>query len=123
MKESIIQQQICNYLSVVGVFYFSILNEAAIMILKMFHIPDAVSYRIVSFLKKMGLLPGIPDICILANNTCYFLEVKNETGKPSKQQLIIHKALTDKGYKVAIVRSVEDVKTILTVWSVIPFLK
>lgn len=123
MKESIIQQQICDYLSAVGVFYFSILNEAAIMILKMFHIPDAVSYRIVSFLKKMGLLPGIPDICILANNTCYFLEVKNETGKPSKQQLIIHKALTDKGYKVAIVRSVEDVKTILTVWSVIPFLK
>ena len=123
MKESIIQQQIWDYLSAAGVFYFSILNETAIMILKMFHIPDAVSYRIVSFLKKMGILPGMTDICILANNTCYFLEVKNETGKPSKQQLIIHKALTDKGYKVAIVRSVEDVKTILTVWSVIPFLK
>ena len=123
MKESIIQQQMCDYLSAVGVFYFSILNEAAIMILKMFHIPDAVSYRIVSFLKKMGLLSGMTDICILANNTCYFLEVKNEIGKPSKQQLIIHKALTDKGYKVAIVRSAEDVKTILTVWSVIPFLK
>ena len=123
MKESIIQQQICDYLSAVGVFYFSVLNETAIMILKMFHIPDAVSYRITSFLKKMGLLPGIPDICVLANNTCYFLEVKNETGKPSKQQLIIHKALTDKGYKVAIVRSVEDVKIILTVWSVIPFIK
>ena len=113
MKESIIQQQICNYLSAVGVFYFSILNETAIMILKMFHIPDAVSYRIVSFLKKMGLLSGMTDICILANNTCYFLEVKNETGKPSKRQLIIHKALTDKGYKVAIVRSVEDVRHFL----------
>ena len=61
MKESIIQQQICDYLSAVGVFYFAVLNEAAIMILKMFHIPDVVSYRIVSFLKKMGLLPGIPD--------------------------------------------------------------
>ena len=113
MKESIIQQQICGELSDKGIFYFSILNETAIMILKMFHIPDAVSYRIVSFLKKMGLLPGIPDICILANGTCYFLEVKNETGKPSKQQLIIHKALTDKGYKVAIVRSVEDVRHFL----------
>ena len=113
MKESIIQQQICDYLSAVGVFYFSILNEAAIMILKMFHIPDAVSYRIVSFLKKMGLLSGMTDICILANGTCYFLEVKNETGKPSKQQLIIHKALIDKGYKVAIVRSVEDVRHFL----------
>ena len=112
MKESIIQQQICDYLSAAGVFYFSIPNE---------HYNISHGQRVT--LHKMGMLSGIPDICILANNTCYFLEVKNETGKPSKQQLIIHKALTDKGYKVAIVRSVEDVKTILTVWSVIPFLK
>ena len=112
MKESIIQQQICDYLSAAGVFYFSIPNE---------HYNISHGQRVT--LHKMGMLSGIPDICILANGTCYFLEVKNETGKPSKQQLIIHKALTDKGYKVAIVRSVEDVKTILTVWSVIPFLK
>ena len=112
MKESIIQQQICDYLSAVGVFYFSIPNE---------HYNISHGQRVT--LHKMGMLSGIPDICILANNTCYFLEVKNEKGKPSKQQLIIHKALTDKGYKVAIVRSVEDVKTILTVWSVIPFIK
>jgi len=112
MKESIIQQQICDYLSAAGVFYFSIPNE---------HYNISHGQRVT--LHKMGMLSGIPDICVLANNTCYFLEVKNETGKPSKQQLIIHKALTDKGYKVAIVRSVEDVKTILTVWSVIPFIK
>ena len=112
MKESIIQQQICDYLSAVGVFYFSIPNE---------HYNISHGQRVT--LHKMGMLSGIPDICILANNTCYFLEVKNETGKPSKQQLIIHKALIDRGYRVAIVRSVEDVKTILTVWSVIPFLK
>jgi len=112
MKESIIQQQICEYLSAVGVFYFSIPNEHY-----------NISHRQRVTLHKMGMLSGMPDICILANNTCYFLEVKNETGKPSKQQLIIHKALTDKGYKVVIVRSVEDVKTILTAWSVIPFLK
>ena len=112
MKESIIQQQICDYLSAVGVFYFSIPNE---------HYNISHGQRVT--LHKMGMLSGIPDICILANNTCYFLEVKNETGKPSKQQLIIHRVLTEKGYKVAIVRSVEDVKTILVVWSVIPFLK
>ena len=108
MKESIIQQQICDYLSAVGVFYFSIPNE---------HYNISHGQRVT--LHKMGMLSGIPDICILANNTCYFLEVKNETGKPSKQQLIIHKALIDRGYRVAIVRSVEDVKTILTAWSVI----
>ena len=113
MKESIIQQQICNYLSAVGVFYFSPLNEVAMMLFMAFKISKEVSFKIMTHLKKMGLLPGIPDICILANNTCYFLEVKNETGKPSKQQLIIHKALTDKGYKVAIVRSVEDVRHFL----------
>ena len=119
MKESIIQQQICDYLSAAGVFYFAPLNEVAMMLFMAFKISKEVSFKIMTHLKKMGLLPGIPDICILANNTCYFLEVKNETGKPSKQQLIIHKALIDRGYRVAIVRSVEDVKTILTAWSVI----
>ena len=102
MKESIIQQQVCDYLSAVGVFYFSIPNE---------HYNISHGQRVT--LHKMGMLSGIPDICILANGTCYFLEVKNETGKPSKQQLIIHKALTDKGYKVAIVRSVDDVRHFL----------
>jgi len=112
MKESIIQQQICDYLSLQGIFYFSIPNE---------HYNISHGQRVT--LQKMGLVSGMPDLCILHNGTAYFLEVKNETGKASKQQLIIHKALTDKGYKVVIVRSVEDVKTILTVWSVIPFIK
>ena len=119
MKESIIQQQICDYLSAVGVFYFSPLNEVAMMLFMAFKISKEVSFKIMTHLKKMGLLPGIPDICILANNTCYFLEVKNETGKPSKQQLLIHNILTEKNFKVAIVRSVEDVQKIIKEWGIV----
>jgi hypothetical protein len=108
MKESIIQQQICDYLSAVGVFYFSVPNE---------HYNISHGQRVT--LHKMGMLSGIPDICILANNTCYFLEVKNETGKPSKQQLLIHNILTEKNFKVAIVRSVEDVQKIIKEWGIV----
>jgi len=108
MKESIIQQQICDYLSAVGVFYFSIPNE---------HYNISHGQRVT--LHKMGMLSGIPDICVLANGTAYFLEVKNETGKPSKQQLLIHNILTEKNFKVAIVRSVEDVQKIIKEWGIV----
>ena len=108
MKESIIQQQICEYLSLQGIFYFSIPNE---------HYNISFAQR--TTLQKMGLVSGMPDLCILHNGTAYFLEVKNETGKPSKQQLLIHKILTEKNFKVAIVRSVEDVQKILKEWRIV----
>jgi len=108
MEESIIQQQICNYLSAVGVFYFSVPNE---------HYNISFAQR--TTLQKMGLVSGMPDLCILHNGTAYFLEVKNETGKPSKQQLLIHNILTEKNFKVAIVRSVEDVQKIIKEWGIV----
>jgi hypothetical protein len=108
MKESIIQQQICEYLSIRGIFFFSIPNEHY-----------NISHRQLMTLKKMGLVSGMPDLCILHGGRVYFLEVKNETGTLSDNQKNIHAILSDKGYPVSIVRSVENVESALRLWGIL----
>jgi hypothetical protein len=117
MKESTIQMQIISYLSIIAtrhpIIYFSIPNESLMMVLKMFKISDSIAARIVNFFKKMGLTPGIPDLFLGYKGEAYFLEVKNETGRLSEKQKLIHKALNRCGFTVYVVRSVEDVESIL----------
>ena len=62
--------------------------------------------------KAMGQLPGYPDIICLpwANVGPIFLEVKTKTGRVSKVQKDMHKAMSDLGYKVAVVRNIDDVR-------------
>ena len=107
MKESTIQQQICEYLSIKGVFYFSIPNE---------HYNISHGQR--TTLKKMGLLPGMPDLCILHGGRVFFIEVKAPGEYPTPKQANIHDALMARGYPVEIARSVEDVQEILEGWRI-----
>ena len=103
MKESVIQQQICDYLSAAGYFYFSVPNE---------HYNISHGQR--TQLKKMGLTPGIPDLVVcLENGRVIFLEVKTAKTGLTGSQPFIHLALQKKGHTVYIVRSVEDVKIVL----------
>jgi len=116
-KESTIQMEIISYLSNVAarepIVYFAVPNESLMLALKMFRVSETLGYKIVSFFKKMGLTPGIPDLCVCHKGQSYFLEVKNENGRVSERQNLIHKALKKCGFDVYIVRSVEDVESIL----------
>lgn len=118
MKESTIQQQICEYLSIRGIFFFAIQNENLMMMIKMFKVPDRTGYALISHAKKMGMVPGMPDLCVIlkGHHQPVFMEVKTETGDKSKQQIIIHKALFALGFVVHIVRSVEDVENVLKIY-------
>ena len=107
MKESTLQQIICQYMSANGIFYFSIPNEHY-----------NISFKQRTVLKKMGLVPGMPDLAILANNTIYFMELKVEDGVLNKHQKIIIPRLIEKGYKVAIVYSYEQAVEQLKRWGV-----
>lgn len=114
LSESTIQQQITSYLSARGIFYFSIPNEGIMTVLKIFKIPDKICYAIMNFFKKMGLTPGMPDIAVIPEKgTLIFFEVKNEKGKVSPNQKIIHAALERLGFDVYVVRSVEEVGRVL----------
>ena len=107
MKESTLQQIICQYMSANGIFYFSIPNEHY-----------NISFKQRATLKKMGLVPGMPDLAILANGTIYFMELKVEDGVLNKHQKIIIPRLIEKGYQVAIVYNFEQAVEQLKMWGV-----
>jgi len=112
--ETLLQIQIVEYLSLIAskndFIFFSIPNEGAMTAGK-----GKVDYALMTTLKKMGMLPGIPDLCIIKNGRAYFMEVKTEKGKLSKQQGIIKLALADRKCLVRVVRSLEDVKIFLKI--------
>ena len=107
-QESMLQQMICEYLSLNNIFYFSIPNEHW-----------NISFAELNALKKRGMVPGMPDLAILKNQKIYFLEFKSERGKLSKNQQIIIDYLITHNYEVAIVRSFRSAMEILKLWGII----
>jgi hypothetical protein len=119
MKESDLQQQICSCLSANGVFYFAPLNETAMTLMNVFKVPKITIAKIVNYLKKMGLVPGMPDIIIFKNLTAYFIECKIGNNDLSGQQEIIHRRIHDDGYHCAIVYSLEEAIGYLKTWRIV----
>lgn len=68
----------------------------------------------------MGVVPGYPDLVVHlpANLGTVFLEIKAEGGRTSPAQKALHEQLETLGYRVAVVRSVEDVRETLAGWGV-----
>ena len=65
--------------------------------------------------KSAGVLSGFPDLIVLppAETGPFFLEVKAEKGTVSAVQKQVHTMLRGNGYRVAVVRSVDDVRAFL----------
>lgn len=65
--------------------------------------------------KSAGMMPGFPDLIVLPYATTgpFFLEVKAAKGRVSPTQTHVHDLLRNRGYKVAVVRSVEDTREFL----------
>lgn len=65
--------------------------------------------------KAAGVMSGFPDLVVLphANVGAFFLEVKAPKGRVSDTQKQVHDLLDARGYRVAVVRSVEDVRDFL----------
>ena len=65
--------------------------------------------------KARGCMPGFPDLIVMpeANVGVYFLEVKNKGGYPTDVQKQVHEILRDRGYKVGVVRSIDDTRAFL----------
>lgn len=119
MKESLLQQQVRQMLSIYGIFHFAVMNESAMMILNSFKIPSKTKAIIITHLKKMGLTPGIPDLCILGNKTIYFMEFKVGDKVMNEQQILISTILRSQGYQVAEIRSYAEAKKQLEKWGVL----
>ena len=70
--------------------------------------------------KRDGVVTGFPDLVVFpfTSMTPMFFEVKAEGNYASKAQKDVHAKLDALGYRVAVVRSIEDVQEALTEWKV-----
>ena len=69
--------------------------------------------------KKMGVMPGFPDIIILVSGVFYALEVKSGKGALSTAQRSVKKTMECQGVDYAVVRSIDDTKATLIEWGII----
>ena len=100
--------------------YFSVPNEAALKTAGLARIPKKAQYAIMMILKKMGLLPGISDLCIVKEGGKFYgMEVKTEKGKLSEGQKIFKAKCFELNIPYTVVRSVDDVMRVLREWEVV----
>jgi hypothetical protein len=86
-----------------------------------FYIPNdvRVTKREAARLKWLGLLPGIPDICIVDRlGAVFFIEVKTPTGTVSPPQRQVMDRLIALGAPCAVVRSVDELPALFDRWGI-----
>ena len=108
--EDTIQEGIVAYLKLAlpKVLVFAIPNEAK------------RSFRLAGALKRRGMLPGIPDLCLVtAGGNAHFLEVKSAKGRHSEAQDEIATLMTLRFIPRATVRSILETETALKAWGLL----
>jgi len=117
MRESVIQEVIVNFLSMIcrqyGFLFFSVPNEATVKGKTGADFGRAIN------LKKMGVLPGVSDLVIGHRGKMYCLEVKNEKGRQSDNQKNFEAWCADCGIPYVLVRSIDDVQKTLKDWGIV----
>ena len=86
-----------------------------------FHVPNGGlrSKAEAGKLERMGVVAGIPDIVVWTRGglTLAF-EVKTSRGRLSPDQRAMHEWMKLAGFKVAIVRSIDDTREALNLWKI-----
>lgn len=84
-----------------------------------FHTPNGLpsTPRTIERFKRLGMRPGVADLCVIVNGKAHFLEVKTPIGVQSKDQRAfeLHCAAAGCDYKIC--RSLDEAKAILTGWN------
>ena len=68
--------------------------------------------------KAMGTRAGLPDIGILFDGRCFWIELKAAAGKLSETQTKAHTRLWEAGCPVVVCRSIDEVRTALLGWAI-----
>ncbi len=81
-----------------------------------FHVPNGGNRNAIEGmqLKASGVVAGIPDMILIHHGCAYGFEVKTPSGTLSSVQEKIHKAWSQDGTPVYIVRSLDDFIAILS---------
>ena len=72
-----------------------------------------------ALLRWTGTLAGVPDLAVVAaGGRVYHMEVKTPDGRVSPEQRALMMRLTALGAGVAVVRSIDDVRTAFAAWGI-----
>lgn len=96
-SEESIQKEIVNYCKLNNILIFSVPNEAT---------------RNNSKFIGMGVLPGASDL-VLVLDKIIFVELKNEIGKQSQQQIEFQNKVEEKGHEYKLIRSLTEFKNLI----------
>lgn len=70
--------------------------------------------------KRQGAVSGYPDVTILGQRDgmpwAWFIEVKAPKGAVSDEQKDVHDRLTEIGFRVAVAKSIDDVRALVWRW-------
>ncbi len=72
-----------------------------------------------ALLRRMGLVPGVPDLLLIHSGRLFWIELKAPTGGTlSPAQRLVHRALENVGCRVSVCRSTNDVLRKLDEWQI-----
>lgn len=108
MKESEIQSQIIDYLTILE-------NQGKLFFQRTNNIPVSQMRNGKRVFRKMakGQKKGFPDIVVIFKRKFVGIEVKTEKGRMSKEQKTMQQLVEKNGGIYKVVRSVDDVKNLL----------
>lgn len=80
-----------------------------------FHVPngEARSKRDGGKLKMMGVIPGVPDLCVMLRDKVFFIELKASAGRPSTAQEEFIQDARRYGHKTYIVKAATPHEAVL----------
>ena len=84
-----------------------------------FAVPNGASVSAAQRLRLTheGMMAGAPDLMLFrAGLPPLAIEMKTDTGKTSKEQLLAHQALRERGVVVQLCRSAEEAYNAMTAW-------
>lgn len=113
MKEHQLQYLIHNFLTANKIIHF----ETDVMSgLQFFSHTDKRRFAFINHHKKLGYLKGQPDLVVLAGEKVFFVELKKESGRQSKEQKLVEQQLINNGYNYAVWKSLDDCKSFVDMW-------
>lgn len=77
-----------------------------------------VSPQVAARWGSIGVKPGIPDVLIVHDARCFWIECKAEKGTLSSAQLDTHEKLMRAGSTIHVCRSVDDLRHSLALWGI-----
>lgn len=96
MSEHQIQSQIVTYFNLTYPLYRKCL----------FHVQQTATNRIQGAIyKSLGVTSGVSDLILVADNSVYFIELKDQTGRQSEHQKTFEQQVTTLGHTYVIIRS------------------